>query len=95
MGVDTNRLFFGTDVHGSENCFLKFLNSPRLYKADIVILGGDLAGKTLVPIVRGRDGRYQAQFLGRVLTLTSEKEVEVLLCYCNLRGHSSHGYRFL
>ena len=45
------RLFFATDIHGSETCFLKFLNTPKFYKADVLILGGDLTGKMVIPIV--------------------------------------------
>mgnify|MGYP003343239674 CR=1 FL=1 len=39
------RIFFATDVHGSEKCFLKFVNAGKFYKADAVILGGDITGK--------------------------------------------------
>ena len=36
-----NRLFFCTDLHGSEVCFRKFLSASKVYKADVVIMGGD------------------------------------------------------
>jgi len=52
------RVFFATDIHGSETCFRKFLNSAKFYDADILVLGGDMTGKALVPIVGGADGRY-------------------------------------
>jgi Icc-related predicted phosphoesterase len=79
MRVATTRVFFATDVHGSESCFLKLLNSAKLYKATVLVLGGDLTGKTLVPIVREQqEGRYRATFLGRPLTMTSEAEVNTL-----------------
>jgi uncharacterized protein len=45
------RIFFATDIHGSETCFRKFLNSAKFYDADIIVLGGDMTGKALVPIV--------------------------------------------
>ena len=45
------RIFFATDVHGSETCWRKFLNSGKHYKADVIILGGDMTGKALVPII--------------------------------------------
>lgn len=50
------RLFFTTDIHGSERCFRKFLNAARTYKADVLILGGDVAGKRIVPLVEEGDG---------------------------------------
>jgi len=44
------RVFFATDIHGSEICWRKFLNAASFYKADLVILGGDVTGKVMVPI---------------------------------------------
>jgi Icc-related predicted phosphoesterase len=55
----TLRLFFASDVHGSEVCFRKFLNAAKFYKANIIVLGGDLTGKALVPVVMLPDGRYR------------------------------------
>jgi len=51
------RVFFATDIHGSETCFRKFLNSAKFYEADIIVLGGDMTGKALIPIVTNGDGR--------------------------------------
>ena len=39
------RVYFATDLHGSEVCFRKFLAAARVYEADVIILGGDFAGK--------------------------------------------------
>jgi uncharacterized protein len=44
------KIFFATDIHGSEVCWRKFLNSAAFYKADLVVLGGDVTGKVMVPI---------------------------------------------
>jgi uncharacterized protein len=46
------RLFFATDVHGSDRCFRKFLNAGKFYDVQHLILGGDITGKVLIPIVR-------------------------------------------
>jgi uncharacterized protein len=46
-----SRIFFATDVHGSETCFRKFVNAAKAYKADAIILGGDITGKRLALIV--------------------------------------------
>jgi Icc-related predicted phosphoesterase len=45
------KIFFATDIHGSEICWKKFLNAAAFYKADLVVLGGDVTGKIMVPIV--------------------------------------------
>jgi Icc-related predicted phosphoesterase len=72
------RIFFATDVHGSEKCFLKFLNTPQAYKVNTLILGGDVTGKMIVPIVRTTDGTHASEFLGNKYSLKSDKEVEEL-----------------
>jgi Icc-related predicted phosphoesterase len=53
------RLFFATDVHGSEVCWRKFINSAKHYEVDVLILGGDMTGKALVPITSYGPGRYR------------------------------------
>jgi len=70
------RIFFTTDIHGSETCFLKFLNAAKAYKADILIFGGDITGKVIVPIVKGQDSYFHATFLGDKYKLRDEDELE-------------------
>ncbi len=50
-GSKHSRLFFATDIHGSERTFRKFVNCAKFYKVDHIIMGGDIMGKFLVPIV--------------------------------------------
>jgi uncharacterized protein len=69
------RLFFATDIHGSETCWRKFLNSGKHYEADVIVLGGDMTGKALVPIVDDGDGRWHATLLENRHDLTGEEEV--------------------
>jgi uncharacterized protein len=52
------KLYFATDIHGSETCFRKFLGCHEFYDADVLVLGGDMTGKALVPIVETSGGRY-------------------------------------
>lgn len=56
------RIFFATDIHGSDRCFRKFLAAPRVYEADVLVLGGDITGKGIVPIVDLGSGRYRYRF---------------------------------
>ncbi len=58
------RIFFTTDVHGSDRCFRKFLNAAKVYKADSLILGGDMTGKVLIPVVERPDGKYDVALFG-------------------------------
>ncbi|HEX5145719.1 MAG TPA: hypothetical protein VFV85_01750 [Conexibacter sp.] len=45
------RIFFATDLHGSDLCFRKFCEAADFYECDALIMGGDVTGKLLVPIV--------------------------------------------
>ncbi|MBS7616336.1 metallophosphoesterase [Candidatus Bathyarchaeota archaeon] len=71
------RLFFISDVHGSERCFIKFLNAGTFYKANCIILGGDLTFKAIVPVVKKSD-KYYATFLGEKYILNNDAEVNAL-----------------
>jgi Icc-related predicted phosphoesterase len=71
------KIFFATDVHGSERCFRKFLNAGRVYGADVLVLGGDITGKTLIPIER-RNGSFSASFRGNAHRDLSEADVAAL-----------------
>jgi uncharacterized protein len=63
-GKSQERWFFATDVHGSDRCYRKFLAAARVYEADVLVLGGDVAGKGIVPIVRTGDERWRIRFQG-------------------------------
>jgi Icc-related predicted phosphoesterase len=67
-------LYYTSDVHGSERCFLKFLNAAKFYGVNTLILGGDLTGKVLVPIVEV-DGHWEMTFLGRHEVLRTSEDV--------------------
>jgi len=71
------RIFFITDIHGSTLCFKKFLNAHSVYKADVLILGGDITGKALVPIIERSDGKYSFHFAGKDI-IADGKELETL-----------------
>ncbi|HSP09379.1 MAG TPA: metallophosphoesterase [Candidatus Dormibacteraeota bacterium] len=65
------RIFFATDIHGSERCFRKFLAAAKAYEADALILGGDIVGKGLVPI-REQNGSLTATVRGDSVTVPRE-----------------------
>ena len=79
------RIFFTTDVHGSEQCWRKFLNVTKFYKEiDVALLGGDTTGKVIVPIVEQSDGSWRASF-NKEYHMKSEKEIEEaekIIRYC-------------
>ena len=68
-------IFFATDLHGSDVCFKKFVNAGNFYGATVLILGGDVTGKMMVPIARQKDGSYLTSFAGKDVRLETEDEV--------------------
>lgn len=69
------RLFFATDIHGSERCFRKWLNAAAVYETQALILGGDLTGKALVPLIRTVQG-WRGELYGRPVEARDEAELK-------------------
>src|SRR5712692_6397850 len=59
------RLFYAGDIHGSDKLWLKFLNAPKLYGVDTLIMGGDITGKVMVPEVAAGGRAFEARLAGR------------------------------
>jgi Icc-related predicted phosphoesterase len=51
--------FYASDIHGSEMLWRKFINAAAFYGVEVLIMGGDVAGKAVVPIVQ-RNATYYA-----------------------------------
>jgi uncharacterized protein len=50
------RIFFVADLHGSAICWRKFVNAARVYRADVLLVGGDISAKTVTPVVPENEG---------------------------------------
>lgn len=70
-----SRIFYSTDIHGSEVCYKKFLKAPEFYGADIIILAGDETGKMIIPIVPV-EGGYNAYHVEGVELLKDKEELQ-------------------
>ncbi|MBU4480563.1 hypothetical protein KKG48_03950 [Patescibacteria group bacterium] len=70
------RLFFATDLHGSERTYRKFINAGKFYEADILVMGGDITGKLLIPIIKEKNGHYRATLQGRVEQMATQEELD-------------------
>lgn len=81
------QVFFTTDIHGSERCFMKFVNSAAFYDADVLILGGDVTGKMIVPIVDQGDGTYVVDYVGDVRTVKAGADFETLVKNIRYSGY--------
>ena len=81
------RLFFATDIHGSEICWKKFLNAGKFYNVDVLVLGGDMTGKALVPNTERPDGTFKATLLQQEFILKNEDEVRDMERRVGSRGY--------
>ena len=79
------KIFFATDIHGSEICWRKFLNSAAFYKADMVILGGDVTGKVMIPIV-AHNGYWQVTVRGESQRIENRESLEEVQRQIRNRG---------
>ncbi len=89
-GESPLRLYYASDIHGTEVLWRKFLNAPRYYSARVLVMGGDIAGKTVVPIIE-QNGRWVAHLYSREEHAETEAELEQL--EQRIRGNGMYPYR--
>jgi Icc-related predicted phosphoesterase len=82
----TLRIVFATDLHGADLVFRKFLNAAVIYEADVAILGGDLTGKRIVPLVVNGDGKLVSAQDPDVISLGGGGETEAVMTAVRDRG---------
>ena len=81
------KLFFATDAHGSEICWKKFVNAGKFYETDIIILGGDMTGKAIVPLIAQGGGKYKVTLLEQETILEGQDEVDEMVRIIRNRGY--------
>ncbi|MBN1536110.1 MAG: hypothetical protein JW908_05210 [Anaerolineales bacterium] len=72
------RIMYGSDFHGSELVYRKFISAAFQYKADVLMVGGDVTGKAMVPVVHQGGGNYEGFLFGRREEANSGEELEKL-----------------
>ncbi len=89
--MSRSKIFFATDVHGSEKTFLKFLGAAKFYNVKTIILAGDITGKMIVPIVSQKDNSFRCTFLGSDVVVRTEDELANL--EKNIRHNGFYPYK--
>jgi Icc-related predicted phosphoesterase len=80
-------IFFATDIHGSDICWNKFLNAGKFYGADVLVLGGDMTGKAIVPVVEQSAGVYKTTLLQQDFDLQGADQLADMLKRIRSRGY--------
>ena len=88
-GKKLTRIFFATDIHGSERTYRKFINAGKFYDANVLIMGGDISGKLMIPIIREANQHFRATLQGTVHKLETEEELRQLQERIGLLGFYS------
>ena len=81
------KIFFVTDIHGSNTCYRKYLNALKAYNVDVGILLGDLTGKVLVPLVEKAGGGWQTTLMGQYTEASTQDELDKLKKTIELMGY--------
>jgi Icc-related predicted phosphoesterase len=81
------KIFYATDVHGSEICWKKFINGGQFYEANAIILGGDMTGKAIVPLIAQGGDRYKVTLLEQETILDGAEEVDRMVKMIQNRGY--------
>lgn len=81
------KLFFATDIHGSDICWSKFLNAGKFYEADVLILGGDMTGKAVIPVIHQGGSNYKLTLLEQEFNTTNEDELKDMVKRIRSRGY--------
>jgi Icc-related predicted phosphoesterase len=81
------KLYYATDVHGSEVCWKKFISGGKFYEVDTLILGGDMTGKAIVPIIAQGGDNYKVTLLEQETILNGSDEVNNMAHTIRNRGY--------
>jgi uncharacterized protein len=80
------KIFFVTDIHGSNTCYRKYLNALKVYNVDVGILLGDLTGKVLVPLIE-KSGGWETTLMGQYTEVFSNEELDKLKKTIEMMGY--------
>ncbi len=81
------KIFFVTDIHGSNTCYRKFLNALKAYNVDVGILLGDLTGKVLVPLIDKPGGGWETTLMGTHTDIANQEELDKLKKTIEMMGY--------
>lgn len=84
------RFFFATDVHGSEICWKKFIAAGKFYEVDTLVLGGDMTGKAIIPIIAQGNNKWKVTLLEQETILEGKEEVDKMVATIMNRGYYPH-----
>ncbi|MFZ1993202.1 MAG: hypothetical protein WAU75_03770 [Solirubrobacteraceae bacterium] len=67
-------LYYASDIHGADRLWRKFINAGKFYGADVLVMGGDITGKAVVPIIRSNGSLRVPELIGDRVAPAEELE---------------------
>ncbi|MFH2040148.1 MAG: metallophosphoesterase [Chloroflexota bacterium] len=81
------KIFYATDVHGSEICWKKFISASKFYETEVLILGGDMTGKAIIPIISQGNDVYKVTLAEQESLINGQDEVNKMVQNIQNRGY--------
>ena len=72
------KIFYTSDIHGSQICFRKFVSAGKFYGVHAIIMGGDITGKMVIPIIEQPDGSYTCELYGQKHRIRRSNELDAI-----------------
>jgi Icc-related predicted phosphoesterase len=67
-------VYYASDIHGADRLWRKFINAGKFYGADVLVMGGDITGKAVVPIIRSNGSMRVPELIGDRVAPAEELE---------------------
>jgi Icc-related predicted phosphoesterase len=67
-------VYYASDIHGADRLWRKFINAGKFYGADVLVMGGDITGKAVVPIIRSNGSLRVPELIGDRVAPAEELE---------------------
>jgi uncharacterized protein len=77
-------VYYASDIHGADRLWRKFINAGKFYSADVLVMGGDITGKAVVPIIQSNGHLRVPELIGD--RLAEREELESLETQIRNRG---------
>ncbi|HET9719553.1 MAG TPA: hypothetical protein VFP55_05715 [Solirubrobacteraceae bacterium] len=69
------KVYYASDIHGSDRLWRKFVNAGRFYDVDVLVMGGDITGKAVMPIIKHNGGYRAPELIGERVAPPDELEM--------------------
>jgi Icc-related predicted phosphoesterase len=81
------RIFLAADPHGSQQTWEKMCRAPKVFKADIAMMCGDLTGKAIMPIIQEKEDKWYASPQGKRKEFKKQKDLDKFIKFTEDEGY--------